>query len=262
MRIVLNCPGTAAWKDRSLSRPDIAADAQRAFDVLGAGGIAILPMDVGYSLIGGSEAALEKIFRTKGRAADKLNAMLGDMVLHRELHRVDARGREIVEAITLDHDLPLGAIAPADMDHPILRAMTSGALERSTMTGTILMLMNAGRFHAEICRLSRAHVHPLFGSSANRSLQGTRFRVEDIEPEIAAIADITIDHGLRRYHPYRASSTLLNLETLEVVRFGSCYELIADILRRHFSISLPAPPEGTLRDLGAGTFDAIESGEP
>ncbi len=46
---------------------DIAGDAARAFTVLEAGGIAILPMDVGYSLTGGSEAALERIFRTKGR---------------------------------------------------------------------------------------------------------------------------------------------------------------------------------------------------
>ena len=43
-------------------RFDIAGDAARAFAVLRQGGIAILPMDVGYSLIGGSEAALGKIF--------------------------------------------------------------------------------------------------------------------------------------------------------------------------------------------------------
>jgi len=41
---------------------DIAGDAQRAFKVLREGGIAILPMDVGYSLIGGSGPALRKIF--------------------------------------------------------------------------------------------------------------------------------------------------------------------------------------------------------
>lgn len=232
-----------------MARPDIAADAKRAFDILKAGGTAILPMDVGYSLIGGSEAALSTIFETKGRAPAKLNAMLGDMILHREIHQLDTRGREIAEAITLDYDLPLGAIAPADMTHPILQKMTSKSLEGSSKTGTVLMLLNAGNFHAEICRLSREGMHPLFGSSANRSLQGTKFRVQDMEPEITAIADIIIDHGLRKYHLYRASSTLLNLQTLEVVRFGSCYELIADILKRHFKITLPDPPPGHLRDL-------------
>ena len=64
------------------------------------------------------------------------------------------------------------------------------------------------------------------------------FRAIDIEPDILAIADVVIDHGLRKCWPYRASSTLLNLVTFEVVRFGSSYELIQDTLKRHFGISL------------------------
>ena len=67
--------------------PDFSGDARRAFDVLQAGGIAILPMEVGYSVIGGSEQALKRIFDTKGRAPDKLNAMLGDLQLHKEIHQ-------------------------------------------------------------------------------------------------------------------------------------------------------------------------------
>ena len=56
---------------------NIADDAARAFDILRNGGIAIMPMDVGYSLIGGSPQALRRIFDTKKRAPSKLNAMLG-----------------------------------------------------------------------------------------------------------------------------------------------------------------------------------------
>ena len=232
-----------------VTKPDIAGDARRAFDVLQGGGVAILPMDVGYSAIGGSGPALKRIFETKRRASSKLNAMLGDMELHRDLHVIGARGREVVRTLVEDYDLPLGAIAPARMDHPILRSMDADALKGSTKTGTVLMLLNAGPFHGEICRLSREAQHPLFGSSANLSLSGTKFRVEDIEPEIIGIADIVIDYGLRKYHLYRASSTLLDLETFEVVRYGSCFELIADILARHFEIRLPPPPPGALLDL-------------
>ena len=226
-----------------MARPDIAGDARRAFDVIRDGGIGILPMDVGYSIIGGGAAALQRIFAAKRRAPAKLNAMVADNAIHRDIHIVDRRGAEIVACITEDYDLPLGAIAPARMDHPLLAALPGEAIAASQKDGTVVMLLNAGPFHREICRLSREEGHPLFGSSANLSLAGTKFRVEDIEPEIVAIADIVIDHGLRKYHPYRASSTLLNAMTLEVVRFGSCYELIADILRRHFGIELPpAPP--------------------
>ena len=232
-----------------MGRPDVRQDAERAFAVLARGGIAILPMSVGYSAIGGSAAALRRIFDTKQRAPSKLNAMLGDVALHRELHVLDQRGWDVASTLIEDCDLPLGAIAPARMDHPILQAMEPQALEASTSGGTVLMLLNAGPFHAEITRLSREAQHPLFGSSANRSLSGTKFRVEDVEPELLEIADIVIDHGLRLYHLYRASSTLLNLETFEVVRYGACFELIADVLGRRFGISLPPPPPGHLRNL-------------
>jgi len=89
--------------------------------------------------------------------------------------------------------------------------------------------------------LSHQEVH-LFGSSANRSLNGTKFKVEDIEPEIRAIADVVIDHGLQKFHRYRASSTLLNVETMQVLRVGSCYEDICYIIERHFGVTLPKAP--------------------
>lgn len=221
---------------------DIRADAERAFGVLSSGGIAILPTDVGYSLIGGSTAALDRIFAAKQRGATKINAMLGDDELTREIHTLTPHQRDIVDAITRDHDLPLGLIGPARMDHPHFHALDERGASRSTRDGTVCMLLNAGPFHAEICRLSRTHRHVLFGSSANRSLQGTKFCVEDIEPEIRGIADCIIDYGLRKYHLYRASSTLIDITTMRVVRVGSCYELIADVLKRWFKIELPALP--------------------
>ena len=51
-----------------------------------------------------------------------------------------------------------------------------------------------------------------------------------------------IDYGLMKYHPWQSSSTLIHCETLEVVRYGSCFENIADILKRHFRIELPPRP--------------------
>jgi tRNA A37 threonylcarbamoyladenosine synthetase subunit TsaC/SUA5/YrdC len=190
---------------------------------------------VGYSLIGGSEAALARIFETKGRGKDKLNAMVGDQAIHEAIHQVDQRAMDVVQAITADADLPLGVIAPCDLSHPLLNVI---GLDGSNKDGTVALLMNAGSFHSAISQLSLTQGHPLFGSSANRSLQGTKFRVEDMEPEITAIADIIIDYGLRKYHPYGASSTLLDVTDMTVVRKGACFELITDILRRRFDIAL------------------------
>lgn len=228
---------------------DIPGDARRAFATLSNGGIAIMPMDVGYTCSANSAAGLQKIFDTKGRTKDKRNAMIGDMDIHRELHDVDQRGRDVVKAVCEDHGLPFGPIAPCNMDHPILRNLEPDAVPGSIKDNTVCMLVNAGPFHAEICRLSHENDFPIFGSSANKSLAGTKFRVEDIEPDIRNIADVTIDHGLRKYHPYRASSTLIDLRTLSVVRVGSCYELISDILKRYFNHELPPPPDGFLGGL-------------
>ncbi len=220
---------------------DIEADARRAFDAIRQGGIAILPMDVGYSLIGSGDAALRKIFDTKRRAPSKLNAMVGDQAIHREIHLLDTRQRAIVDAIVQDHGLPLGLIAPGRMDHPLLRALSPEMLARSTKDGTVLMLLNAGAFEEAIGRLSLRHGVPLFGSSANLSLSGTKFRVEDIEPEVLGIADVVIDYGLRKWHFYRQSSTLIDIRTVTATRKGSCFDVIADILARQFGITLNDP---------------------
>ena len=223
-----------------MPRPNVKCDARRAFDVLQDGGSAILPMDVGYSLIGGSTDALIRIFNAKKRAPYKLNAMIGDNAMSEDLHLLSSNQREIVDALTLDRGLPLGIIAPADMSHPLIRALDDEGRRRSAKDGTICMLLNAGAFHAEISRLSHEANVPLFGSSANKTMQGTKFRVEDIEPDVKSAADVVIDYGLRKYHHYRKSSTLLDLRSMEVVRVGSCYELISDALNRDFGIALPA----------------------
>lgn len=223
---------------------DIEGDARRAFDAMEKGGIALLPQSVGYSLIAAHPAPLKRIFDTKRRTPSKLNAMLGNDAIAGELYMLSARGREVLDAITRCYDLPLGAIAPFRREHPIFRLLDEEMMARSTKDGTLLMLLNAGPFHAAITRLSHAGKVALFGSSANVSMTGTKFSSDDIEPEIRAIADVAIDYGLMKYHPYKASSTLLNLETLEVVRYGSCYEDIRDIVRRHFGHDLGDRPAG------------------
>ncbi len=221
---------------------DVAGDAKRAFDVLRRGGTAIVPHTIGYAALGGSGSALRRIFDAKRRGASKRNAMVANLAIQNDVHRCSPRGRDIVSAIVEDYDLPLGCIAPYRVDHPMLARLDAETSAASTQDGTLAMLLNAGRFHAQLTRLSQEAVFPLFGSSANLSLSGTKFKVEDIEPEIIAIAEIVIDHGLQPFHPYRASSTLLNVETLEVPRFGSCYADISYILMRHFRVDLPLAP--------------------
>ena len=224
-----------------MTKQQIEDDAISAFKIIQNGGIGILPMDIGYSLIGGSSDSLMHIFETKGRASGKLNAFVGDLTSADELLNLTPESRELLHLLTKTYDLPLGAIAPCNLNHPLLKTLDSRTRRMSVKAGTIVLLVNAGPFHAAISRLSRQAGYLLIGSSANLSNSGTKFRVTDIEPEILDIADVIIDHGLRKYHLYGQSSTLLNLDTFEVVRHGACFELIADVIQRHYGIRLTDP---------------------
>ncbi|SDE78562.1 tRNA A37 threonylcarbamoyladenosine synthetase subunit TsaC/SUA5/YrdC [Massilia sp. PDC64] len=222
---------------------DIKADARRIVDVLAGGGIAIIPNDVGYALMGGSKEAVQRINRAKQRAPHKRNAMLCGLKLHRELHRVAPRDREMIDALTVDYNLPVGVVAPYDPHHPVLANVDDELRRVSTAGDTLAMLLNAGNIFDEVNRLLYEKQIPVFGSSANLTGTGPKFRVEDIQPEIREIADVIVDYGLRKFHTYQRSATILRFnDGVECLRIGSCYELIADVLKRHFGVDLPPDP--------------------
>lgn len=221
---------------------DIKTDARRVIDRIKAGGIALVPNDTGYAFCGTSLEPLRKIFESKRRGSHKRNAMAASLDTQRELHTLDRRAQEMVEALVLDHDLPIAVVGTFREDHPIMRRLDPELLRASSAAGTVALLLNAGTFHAEVCRLSHEEVVPLLGSSANFSGTGTRFRVEDIPEELRRLADITIDHGLRRGHIYQRAGTVINFSTMQVVRIGAYYELISDVLKRSFGVELPPDP--------------------
>ena len=223
---------------------DIEADARRVYDVLVEGGIGIIPSDVGYVILGTTSEAIWNIFKVKRRKPEKLNAMCGCAEMHRDLHVLPEDRRAIVSAIIDTYDLPMGTVAPARMDHPALAALEADVLDQTTDNGTIAMLLNAGPILDTLARIAFTEDRLVIGSSANLSLQGVKFRAQDIEPEVREAADIVIDYGLARWNRYGKSSTMINADAMRVVRYGSCFDLIDDILRRHFDIALPPDPQG------------------
>lgn len=224
-----------------MSAYDYNGDAKRAMNVVLGGGIAIIPTSVGYVILAATTEAINRTIAVKQRGPSKLNAMIGCAAMHAALHVLDGRNRRIVRTITQDYDLPMGTVAPADLDHPMLRTVDAAVLERTTLDGTVAMLLNAGPLMDKMAQLSFEANTPVIGSSANLSLQGTKFRVEDIEQDVIDAADLVIDYGLMRWANYRKSSTMINVHDFSVVRYGSCFDLISDILQRHFDITLPPP---------------------
>jgi len=152
--------------------PDIKSDAHRVFKVLQAGGIAIVPASMGYTVMTSSDDALERIFLAKQRPSYKRHAMGGSFVLHQRLHNLHGKNADIVRCLVQDFDLPLGVIAPYHEEDPILKNIQPRTLEAASVEGTIAMLINAGSIVDEITKLTMAASIPFLGSSANISGTG------------------------------------------------------------------------------------------
>ena len=192
----------------------------------------------------------------KKRKPEKLNAVIGCTEMHTALHDLKDERRAIVNAITQEWDLPPGTAATVHMKHPALANLPSDTLRQTTHNGTLAMLLNAGRLMEHIARLAFADNRMAIGSSANVSLRGVKFQATEIEPEILEAADIVIDYGLMRWNRYNRSSTMINVSTMTVIRYGSCFDLIDNLLRTHFNIAyLQAPTRKT--DVRALVYDEM-----
>lgn len=221
-------------------RPDIEGDTRRMLDVVTNGGIAIIPSNLGYALVANTPEAVHRINEVKQRGAHKRNGMVMSAETEREIHVLDQRKRDIIECITVDYNLPLGVIAQYRPDHPLIQKLDPSLLKVGTARGSIGTALNdGGVFNVALEEYSRKHWMPFFGSSANLSGRGAKHCVEDIEPEVIAVADVVLDYGLCRYHAYRNTSTQINFDTMEVMRVGACYDLISDILKRRFNWEIP-----------------------
>jgi tRNA A37 threonylcarbamoyladenosine synthetase subunit TsaC/SUA5/YrdC len=220
---------------------DYDADAQRVFDVVANGGTAIMPVTTGYALLGASHASVMGIFNNKRRAPTKVTALCGSIEMYEAVQIVGDEQRRVIDAITRFFRLPLGVIAPVRLDHPIFKHVDDEILVQSRRDGTMLTLLNGGALADKIAHLSLKHHVAMFGSSANLSTKGTKFRLEDVEPEIRAMADIEIDYGPVLWNAYGKSSTIIDFRDYTVVRVGIAYEQIEYILRKHFSIALTQP---------------------
>jgi tRNA A37 threonylcarbamoyladenosine synthetase subunit TsaC/SUA5/YrdC len=220
--------------------PDYEADAARVFDCLKASGIAIVHMDVAYAILSGTEDALRRVYAAKERSFDRPSGIVANQNTHSEIQIVDKKAGEIINTVTKVHNLPLSIIAPYRTDHPLMQQITPFLRGMSTKAGTVNFLLNASPLRDQIAELSLKANFPLMASSANRSQHGTKYRAEDIEPEVRAVADVIIDYGPSKYlqEGYAYSSTQIDFRDMTLVREGVCFAEIENILREKFDITL------------------------
>ncbi len=97
------------------------------------------------------------------------------------------------------------------------------------------MLLNAGALHDEIARLAWARGVPVLGSSANRSLSGSKYKLADVEPAVRDEADLVIDYGDTKYsHPAGMGSSIIALPSLKPIRKGIKFDEICSLIAQRF----------------------------
>ncbi len=228
------------------SEPDsvtVAQDARKAFQVMLGGGVAVLPLSVSYAIFAHTASGVERTYTLKQRVQTKPNGVIGNWDIFRNVLQTTERDRALVQCITLDHDLPLSVIAPFDPQHDWLRTVEFGALRRATKALTMDLLMNAGDLHNQLARMSWDSAKPLMGSSANVSLTGSKFRLEDVQDSLKSGCDLVLGYGTSRYaNRFDIGSTIIELPAWKVLRWGGCFEEQAALVLKYFGVELPARP--------------------
>jgi len=224
-----------------MSTYDYKTDATRVVDAVEAGGVAIVPLDVAYAILGNSEAAMRCIFTAKNRSFEKPSGMISNWQLFNDIQICGERERAVVNWVINEHNLPMSTVAPFRADHPIYANVDPFVIGHSSKAGTIDMLLNAGELQNEMTSQASERGLPIFGSSANTSLQGSKYRLEDIEAPVRAAADIELDHGTSKYaNDEGRSSSIIDLRDFKTIRIGVNYERICEILLEKFDIDLVA----------------------
>lgn len=221
----------------------VKADALKAFRIMKAGGVAVLPLSVSYAIFAHTARGVERIFELKQRAQTKPNGVIGNWDIFSDVLDATARDKDLVRCIVQDYNLPLSVIAPFKPAHDWLRTVEFGGLRRATKGNTMDLLLNAGALHNELARMSWESASPLMGSSANVSLTGSKFRLADVQESLKNGCDLVLDYGTSHYeNEYAIGSTIIELPSWKVLRWGGCFEQQAAIIKKHFGVDLPGRP--------------------
>jgi tRNA A37 threonylcarbamoyladenosine synthetase subunit TsaC/SUA5/YrdC len=240
--------------------PNVSQDALQAYQTLKSGGVIIAPTDVGYALITSTQAGINRIFAAKGRRRDHNIGIIGTYQQHREIHLLPESKFEMTRVLTEDMGMIVGIIAKFDSKnlHPRLAALDKDTLAQVTKGDTVSIAVPEGPFLRELGRLCDADPEGMlmFGTSANLTGQGQRFRVEDVEPAVVACVDLVVDYGLQKWHVYGRGGVNFDAENMQVLRMGAGYEIFRERILRWFpqllaeaSSGLEEDPEHRIKEL-------------
>jgi len=231
--------GTARLTSDPVAPEQLKSDIARLFEALAAGGIGIVPLDVAYAVIATMPSGIRRIFEAERRSYEKPSCMFGNWRMSRDIHVMDDRRHAMVRELIEQEQIPFSVVAPFRAGHPLFAAVDPFVMRNSSKGGTLDMLLNAGQFHDAIAESSLARGTAVFGSSANLSLTGSKYRYDDIDQPIRDAAAIHFDYGQSKYaHKDGLSSTIIDFTNFSVIRVGHCFERLKSAFTTRFGVTL------------------------
>lgn len=202
-------------------------DADRAYPVIAAGGLVLLPTDAGYGLVGMSSDAVASIYRLKGRPKAKACVTVATLDIVDDVAVLPSPAVRVWLA-DVSSRLPIAVVNHVRPDSVLLAATPPDVLEQATSGGTIATFLNAGEILGHLAQRARADGRILIGSSANLSSTGNNYRFEDVPDTMRQGADLVLDRGPVRYaNPHGLATTLLDLTRERFLRQGIRHAEIA-----------------------------------
>ena len=205
----------------------LESDAQRVYTTLRAGGLVLLPTDVGYGLVATAEPAVRRIYELKGRPASKPCVTVANLdILTRVAQPLADDVHEWLADVT--RLTPL-AIVARTTDSPLLARLPEYVHGQATHGGTIALFFKAGRILERVAELALADGTLAIGSSANLSGTGNNYSLDSVPAVMRESADLVIDRGPAWYrNDAQLASTILDLTTGTFLRRGINYAQIAE----------------------------------
>ena len=220
----------------------LRTDVTLLLDTIAAGKVAIAPLDVAYAVNACTEAGVRRIYAAKKRSYEKPGGLFANAAMSRAIHIMDDWKHDLAETIVRKENIPFSIVAPFRVKHEFFSRVDPFVMRSSTKAGTMDMLLNAGQFHNEIAHQSWERGMPVFGSSANTSLQGSKYRYQDIEAPVREAASVYFDYGVSKYaNPHGHSSTIVDFSDFSVIRVGVVFERVAAAFRKHGNVELTLP---------------------
>lgn len=232
-----------AARERSTADPvpreQLQADVGGLMDVLSDGGVAIAGLDVAYAVFAAKPEGIKRIFDAKSRSYDKPSGMFANWQLSQEIHIMDKDRHAMVREVIEQEQLPFSVVAPFREDHPIFADVDPFVIGSSSKKGTLDMLLNAGQVHDEIARQVQQRGWPVFGSSANTSLSGSKYTLQEIDQPVLDAADVCLDYGRSKYaNADGCSSTIIDFRDFTVIRVGVRFDKLRQIYKKRFDVDL------------------------